>query len=230
MSTTYSIPYKDRSLIAEVFGHSKNINILFLHGAGAGNKERGKLLLQLLEHKGINSCTFDFWGHGETGGNLTDSSLADRVTQAQSVIDFFKINELKGVIGSSMGGYIAIKLLETILIDNLFLFAPGVFTEKAFNTSFGPEFSELIRQEKSWFDSDAFRIMENFSGNLIIFVGTEDAIIPKELIIKLNDSAHNTKRRKLIEYPGVDHALWTYFNSNPRVLKQVDEKISNLMV
>ena len=112
MSTTYSIPYKDRSLIAEVFGHSKNINILFLHGAGAGNKERGKLLLQLLEHKGINSCTFDFWGHGETGGNLTDSSLADRVTQAQSVIDFFKINELKSKNFKSMSRLCPIKAIR----------------------------------------------------------------------------------------------------------------------
>ncbi|WP_420835419.1 serine aminopeptidase domain-containing protein [Aquitalea pelogenes] len=85
---------------------------------------------------------FDFVGHGDTGGSLTGSSLAHRVRQAETVLVAGGLHtQPLALLGSSMGAYIAIRLLDDIQCSHLILQVPGAYTPDAFAVPFGPAFS-----------------------------------------------------------------------------------------
>ncbi len=150
--------------------------LLFLHGAAGSDKERTRYLQNLLTEEHIESFTFNFTGYG--GNNLSASSLEGRLQEADEAIQNFHLQEPFNLCGSSMGGYIAIKLCEKYKVENLFLFAPAVYTTKAFKLKFDEKFGETIRQKESWKDSDAFTILKHFTGNVVIFIGDNDEVIP----------------------------------------------------
>ncbi|HEV2339716.1 MAG TPA: YqiA/YcfP family alpha/beta fold hydrolase, partial [Patescibacteria group bacterium] len=154
--------------------------LLFLHVAGGSDKERTRYLQNLLIREDIESFSFNFTGY--SGNNLSASSLDGRFQEADEAIQKFHLHEPLNLCGSSMGGYIAIKLCEKYSVENLFLFAPAVYTTKVFRLKFDEKFGETIRQKESWKDSDAFTILVNFTGNVVVFIGENDEVIPSELI------------------------------------------------
>lgn len=77
------------------------------------------------------------------------------------------------VFGSSMGAYNAIRLTQLHRVDALVLIVPGVYTPSAYEVPFGPDFSAIIRRERSWIDSDAWDILSRFEGRLHIVQGAE---------------------------------------------------------
>ncbi len=84
---------------------------IFLHGAGAGIKERIYGIAPSIIDVGTNILTIDFSGHGESTGDLKKSSLEKRVNEAKHAINKFASKESLTICGVSMGGYVAIKLL-----------------------------------------------------------------------------------------------------------------------
>ena len=74
---------------------------------------------------------FDFSGHGESSRELKKDCLEKRVHEAKSVMHQFCSEEKPLIIcGSSMGGFIAIKLLEFFKISTLILLCPALYTKK----------------------------------------------------------------------------------------------------
>ncbi len=177
---------------------------IFLHGAGQSSRKRFEKLRKNLNKKGFSSIGFDFIGHGETGGEMTDTSLNIRTKQALSVIDEHS-PQILNLIGSSMSAYTAIKLTEMISVKNLVLMVPGVYTPKAYTVNFGSSFSRIIRLENSWHDSDAFDILKKFKGNLLILAAQNDNVIPQELLTMLFDSAINANSKKLHIVQDAEH-------------------------
>lgn len=201
---------------------------LFLHGAGSGDRKRFEQLRILLANKGITSCSFDFIGHGETGGSLTGFSLESRVSQASAVIDSQKIRQPLSIVASSMGSYVAIKLTESYEVNNLILLAPAVYATKACSVPFGPAFTEIIRNPLSWLETDAWEILENYNSNLLIYEAEKDQIIPHEVIEKIYDSARNARSRKKIVVRGATHSLAKWLDERPDSLQKIVEKIYEL--
>jgi len=102
--------------------------LLFLHGAGpTTDKTVHQYLEEALLSFGIESCSFDFRGHGEKKAPLSESGLEKRYNEAKQAIQDFRLTEPLNICGSSMGGYTAIKLLEEFKIQNLILFCPAVY-------------------------------------------------------------------------------------------------------
>lgn len=124
--------------------------ILFLHGAGKSNKERSQpIAMRLAEEYGIPSFLFDFSGHGGSTGNLESSSLQKRIQESIEAAQASGFSNSMTVCAFSMGGHVALELLDDLQIQNLVLFYPAVYTDLANKISFGdPAFSEMIRKKK----------------------------------------------------------------------------------
>ena len=177
---------------------------IVLHGAGQSSRERFSRLRAHLNTRGLPSVGFDFIGHGETGGRLTGSSLSSRTEQATAVIRQ-TCKEPLTLIAASMGAYTAILLTRVFRVTNLVLLVPAVYTSRAYHLPFGPEFSAAIRTPYSWKDSDAFGILEAFTGNLLVVAAENDSVIPEEVIDMIRQSAVLARSRHVYTVPGSAH-------------------------
>ncbi len=177
---------------------------LVLHGAGQSSRSRFSNFREQLNSRNIPSAAFDFVGHGDTGGQITDTSLKTRTHQAQAVIGQV-CREPLTLIGASMSAYTAIKLTRKFAVKNLILLVPAVYTYNAYNVNFGPQFSALIRRPNSWQNSDAFAILKEFTGNLLVITAQHDRVIPKGVIGKLHAAGCHLKTNILYTVPGAEH-------------------------
>jgi len=107
-----------------------------------------------------------------------------------------------------------------------------MYTAKAYTLPFNAGFTDIIRQPQSWDRSDAWDILSEYKGRLLIIAAENDKIIPKGVITKIYDSAVNAKERKLFVAPRASHMVLTDLRSiNPEgfcsVLGQIVEMLKN---
>jgi pimeloyl-ACP methyl ester carboxylesterase len=103
---------------------------------------------------------FDYSGHGESGGDFTDGTIGRWLEDASAVFDRF-CRGPQVVIGSSMGGWIALLLSRELrrraqpqppaTIAGLVLIAPAVdFTEELMWKKFSPEIRREMETRGAW--------------------------------------------------------------------------------
>lgn len=181
---------------------------LVLHGAGAANKERVLPLIECMVSLGYATHAFDAVGHGATGGDLQISSLRDRSEQAMAVIKARSLKVPVVLVGASMGGFTALDLATRYRLGAkaIILLAPAVYANEAYRVNFGPAFSNEIRKPQSWQNADAWKSLKDVRLPLLVFIGTEDDVIPREIPDMLVEASGN--ERSLIErLAGFPHAL-----------------------
>lgn len=222
------VSFNGTALAGDTIRANANSQWLFLHGAGAGNRKRFEQLRALLADKKITSCSFDFIGHGETGGGLAGSSLESRVAQASAVVNSQAVVQPLSIVASSMGSYVAIKLTELYEVRNLILLAPAVYAAQAYTIPFGPAFTKAIRSPFSWRETDVWEILKNYKGNLLIYAAEKDQIIPRGVIERIYDSAQNTRSREMIIVEDATHSLAKWLDERPDSLHEIVEKIYTL--
>lgn len=188
---------------------AKAVSTLFLHGAGKATKERAlPIATRLASEFGISSMLFDFSGHGESTGELTESSLRRRVNEATDAVRVGGLVQPLTICGFSMGGPIAISLLQNQVVRTLVLFYSAAYSRAVTDLKFGdPLFSSTIRQHESWRDSESFEILKGFRGNLLVVTGENDDVIPHEIPKLFIESATHAKSRELISIPDAPHLL-----------------------
>ena len=218
------------TLIGDVLGQTNSPQVLVLHGAGNSNRGRFRTLREELFAKGISSAAFDFVGHGDTGGDLKSSSLSSRTRQTCRVVDSLNLQQPFSVIGASMSAYTSVKLLEHFQIKSLILLVPAMYTSQAYTTPFNRGFSDIIRQPQSWVQSDAWRILADYTGRLLIVAGENDQIIPRDVINRIYNSAVNAVERKLYIAPNASHFVFTDLRENDLAeFKYVFDQICNML-
>lgn len=202
---TFEIPFEKYRLKGDSYscGEREN-NTIVLHGAGKSSRTTFSRLREYLRLNGIASASFDFIGHGDTGGDIQESTLQGRTDQASAAIEH-SCQEPLNLIAASMAGYNAIKLTELFTVENLVLLVPAVYTPRAYDIPFGPHFSAIIREPNSWMDSDAFDTLAEFGGSVTIIAAEIDDVIPPKLVEKLYSSARHAKRRTLHIVPNSRH-------------------------
>ena len=211
----FALPYAGRQLIGERLAPATpKRELLILHGAGQARRAHHADLRARLAADGVASTAFDFIGHGETGGELAGSSLASRVEQAGQVAATRPDGPL-ALLGSSMGAYVALRLLERVDCSHLVLVVPGVYTPRAFEVPFGPAFSAVLRQPDSWRDSDAWSRLAAFRGHLLIVAAERDEVIPAEIPQRLMEAAVNAASRAVHVVPAAPHRLGGFFSADP---------------
>ncbi len=108
------------------------------------------------------ACTrFDYSGHGESGGRFTDGTIGRWLAESVAVFKEF-CRGPQVVIGSSMGGWLALLLARQLLrgngngapsarIDGMVLIAPAVdFTEELMWKRFPPEIIRELEENGVW--------------------------------------------------------------------------------
>jgi uncharacterized protein len=195
--------------------------LVILHGAGLGTRDRFRPFRTRLAQAGVSSLAFDFIGHGETGGQLSESSLQRRTEQACAVIETVTVTHPFSVLGSSMGAYTAVKLLEIYPVENLILFVPAMYDAAAYSVPFGAEFTHVIRRPHSWVDSDAWRILGSFRGRLLLIVAEQDDVIPADVIRRIDASAGNASARMAYTVPHSPHLLIHHLSQEPQEFEHV---------
>lgn len=190
--------------------------LLIMHGAGNSSGKGFYNLQTYLHTHNYDSITFDFLGHGETGGKLKNSSLERRTEQALAVVHRFNLYTDLNVIGFSMGAHNALHIAAQAYATRLGLAIPAVYSEQAEKLTFGASFSSCIRRHRSWEDSKCFSIIEDFKGKLLIISAEKDAIIPAEIPCKLIERARNCHNAEhhCIRHAG--HDLGTHFSKHPQ--------------
>lgn len=225
----FSLNFGGIPLIGDIVPRGNQPHVLCIHGAGPADRKRFEKLRELFTERGIATCAFDFIGHGDTGGNLSLSSLESRVKQSLAIINEGKVAQPLSIIASSMSGYVAIKLTELCKVENLIFFAPAIYNTKAYSISFGPKFTEIIRKTHSWRDSDAWDILREYSGNLLLFAAEKDQVIPSEVIQKIYESAKQSRFKEVITIRGATHPLGKWLNEHPLQLDNVFKKIQQVI-
>lgn len=198
---------------------------MFLHGAGTGNKERVLSFSDFLVENGVSILAIDFSGHGESSGTLKESSLAKRVNEAKTAIELFTPQSGLTICGSSMGGYVGLKMLEYFDVKNLILLAPAIYNRRALNVRFDSGFTEIIREPESWKDSDALELLEKFTGNLLIVIGQNDQIIPAGVVPLLDQYSQQVTKKEIIFIPDCGHAVHSWICENPKAAQPIKQKI-----
>jgi pimeloyl-ACP methyl ester carboxylesterase len=161
----------EETLVGQKIGSGKP-TILYLHGAGNSTKERGLPIMVKLAEAGLSIFCFDFSGHGESTGEMKNSSLEKRLSESQAALSFLDDKKPVTVIASSMAGHIALELVKRCpRVKNLILFYPAVYATKAFKIPFTEAFSDIIRQPNSWKDNDVMGSLQQFTGNLLVIIG-----------------------------------------------------------
>lgn len=225
------IPYNGDYLISSKLSPPKKdiINSLFLlHGGGIqASMERFYPLREVLLSENIETISFDFIGHGLTGGNIKSTSLLSRTEQAISVIKYYNKDNIS-LLGTSMGAYTAIRMTEKIPINNLILSVPAVYNTDAYNIIFGDQFSQIIRKERSWLHSQIWNICEQYTGKLLLISAKNDDVIPKEIPQQLYDKFASSDFRDKIEFD-CSHQILKYINSNREELLKFSSSIINLI-
>lgn len=214
MRRVFRIPWDAHMLVGDVLGGEEPPRLLVLHGGGQSNRERFRLLREHFLTCDVGSVAFDCVGHGETGGDLKQSSLQGRTDQACAVIDALNLPQPFSVLGASMGGYTAVTLLPRYRIASLILLGPAMYAAEAFTVPFNAGFTEIIRQPESWERSDAWALLSRFTGRLLLVAGEHDGVIPTGVIRNIYAAARIATERTLFVAPGASHLILTDLRAN----------------
>jgi pimeloyl-ACP methyl ester carboxylesterase len=115
---------------------------------------------------GVNFLRFDYSGHGQSSGHYTDGTISLWLEESLAVVERFASQRLV-LVGSSMGGWIALRLVEELRkrgqgsrLAGLVLIAPAPdFTSVLIE----PHFTEKERRdiaEKGYFEEKSQYAME----------------------------------------------------------------------
>lgn len=99
-------------------------------------------LLEICEHERLAMLRFDYSGHGRSGGEFTDGTIGSWAEDAAFVISQIVPQQELLIVGSSMGGWIALLLALRFnaRLCGLLLVAPAPdFTEKLVRPELTPE-------------------------------------------------------------------------------------------
>ena len=214
MRRVFRVPLEGHLLVGDVLAGEEPPRLLVLHGGGQSNRGRFRLLREHLFAQGVGTVAFDCVGHGDTGGDLKQSSLRSRTAQACAVIDALALPQPFSILAASMGGYTAVTLLPRYAIASLILLGPAMYAAEAYAVPFNAGFTEIIRRPRSWESSDAWALLSRFTGRLLVVAGERDTVIPPGVIRGIYDAAGNAGSRTLFVAPGASHLILTDLRAN----------------
>jgi uncharacterized protein len=222
---SYNVNNEKISGVLSRVDEKDDVNFLIMHGAGNSGKERTAYLSDSLNNHGISTFRFDFSGHGESSGDIKKSSLKKRIDEALVSIEQMKCKKPLTIIATSMGCEIAIRLTQYKNVKNLILFCPAIYSRDAFDVQFDAGFSDIIRKENSWENSECIDILSEFTGNLFIYIGENDKIIPFGVIKILNDCAVRATHKELNIINEAGHQIHSWLQEKPEYLNAIILKI-----
>jgi len=185
---------------------------------------------------------FDYSGHGQSGGAFKDGTIGSWCEDAQAVFNAV-INGPVIIVGSSMGGWIALLLAEIHAVHVRGLIGVAAapdFTEKLYHNELNDEHRALIDRQgyveipnaysdepymftKALFENGKDNLMLNRDHEhdypITLLHGLRDATVAKEVPIAIKDR-YSGGPLDIIYIDDGDHSL-----SRPQDLKILDQEI-----
>lgn len=228
-STSTTLVHDKVTLHSSIFKspqpRSDNLTAVILHGAGESSSQRHEEMAKVFAEQGISVVTLDFVGHGKTGGNLSDGSLVLRTQHAKAVTEHWTDTDTPLILcGFSMGGHTTLSLLPHLetRVKSIGLFCPGTYAAEAEEVRFGPEFTKILRTNDSWRSSLGIRNAEQFKGRATVVIGSEDVVIPWEVVTGITRALKtNASEVRLEILGGVSHQLATWLAGHETFSKQI---------
>ncbi|WP_449463529.1 alpha/beta fold hydrolase [Tardisphaera miroshnichenkoae] len=108
--------------------------VLMLHGYTGSHIEERRLYVDIARRlcaAGIGAVRFDYRGHGDSSGDFEDFDIDEAIKDAENAFAYassldFVDKERMGLLGLSMGGYIAVKLASEVNAKSVVLISPGL--------------------------------------------------------------------------------------------------------
>lgn len=190
---------------------------LVLHGGGTSTAEGFGELRRFLHASNVATLAFDAVGHGRTGGEQLGTTLQQRVQQVIAVVQSQELApESLALIGFSMGAYVAVKAAVQLGVPRLCLAIPAAYATQAFEVPFGPQFSQILRTPGSWVPSDAFDLVADYTGHLLVVSAEEDRVVPSEIPQKYLACALNAASRQHHIILRAGHKLSEHYAREPQ--------------
>jgi pimeloyl-ACP methyl ester carboxylesterase len=155
--TSFTTGSPARSIAVRMRG-GKNPGLFWLGGLKSDMKgTKAQALDHWAETAGRACVRFDYSGHGESSGQFTEGTIGRWLEDSLAIYAQFARGP-QIVIGSSMGGWLALLLARELAeqkgaapIAGMVLIAPAVdFTEALMWKNFSPEVKRQIETEGSW--------------------------------------------------------------------------------
>ncbi|MFJ2738643.1 alpha/beta hydrolase [Streptomyces sp. NPDC087440] len=196
------------------------VAVLVLHGAGNGDKQSPSVLAAAFAARGHHALAFDFSGHGDSTGALSELSLRRRFEQARTVVDTCLPADVPlAVVGFSMSGQTVADLAAHYRdrVVAIGLGAPAVYAARAWPVAFGAGFTGIIRTPDSWRDSPALDVFRELPAGVRAVLATPavDAVIPPS-VTEAVEEALGASRAEYVRLvlPEADHRLSLWFASD----------------
>ena len=138
-------------------------------------------------------------------------------------------NEVLDWLGTSMGGPIALKLTAHIDTPNLILFCPAAYAVSAWQLPFGNGFTENIRRENSFLETDAGIISAGYPGNVLYFIGDRDEVIPPAIDRLYNASFRQASSFRRVQIDNCPHPIHRWAASTPEVRHTIRAELSRFI-
>ena len=234
---------KIRYLLNATYG---DIYVLFLHGFKSDLEgDKPKNLFKFCKKNKIGFLALEYSGHGKSYGKFEDGNITSWTEDTKKIIKR-KINNKKLiVVGSSMGGWIALNLFKEFK-KNILAFvgiapAPEFLDRLMWNKFTNKVKKQLIKDKFHKFNHGGYEY--NISYNLIkdgrrnkifnknytnkIFItilhGQKDDLVPVSISRKILKIFTKAKKKLIIVKRG-DHSL-----SNKRNLKRITNEVSYIL-
>lgn len=209
--------------------NSPDICLIIYGGSRDFSQEKLEGIKTSICQNGFVAASFDFRGMGPDSPNFENTGLHTRIKDAREVLRQLVLTFPTGrifVLGVSMGGYIA-TFLDPRELAGLVLVAPAAYDARAVHEkiNFGPKFSEIIRREKSYLDSDAFARMEKFRlVRTAVISFAEDEVVPEAVTLRYFNSHPGA-----IEYRKAFKVLPGKHNGNFSNPERIQEIVNTLI-
>ncbi len=191
--------------------------VLDLHGGGPSHRGSAAYLSETFVGRGLGVVRFDFSGQGESTGLMARSSLRKRRDEALAVARHFGMRDGLTVVGTSMGGYVASSLVPELDVARLILFCPAAYSARARDVEFGAGFTEIIRAERSYDETDLDDLLGGYSGPSLLVMGTEDEIIPQAVTDRYVACLGKSGRLSRHDIEGCPHPIHRWSEPRPEV-------------
>ncbi|MDQ1073603.1 alpha/beta fold hydrolase [Streptomyces canus] len=191
-----------------------------MHGAGTSSTERLHPLVREFVAHGCRGLAFDFSGHGESTGKVSELSLRRRFEQAVSVIDAYAgVDGPLVLVGFSMSGQTVADLVRHYgdRVAALGLCAPAVYTAEAWDVPFeygNGRFSGIIRRPDSWREAPALQVLRAYEGRAVLAVPGTDAVIPSAVTEAVQDALAARAQYTRFDLPDAQHQLGIWFRDH----------------
>jgi len=226
----YEVPFQHTVLFGSRWTpQGATRSALLLHGGGTSTAAGFLELRSFLAAHGIETHAFDCIGHGRTGGPQLGTTLQSRVHQVHAVVKSQQLApSALTLVGFSMGAYVAAKAAVELRAPRLCLAIPAAYAVQAYEVPFGPSFSQILRTPGSWEESDAFELIRDYPGHMLVVSAERDAIVPAEIPERYASvgNCRASTAHHVIKKSG--HNLSEHFEREPRARMAAYEEIALL--